>query len=94
MADTIIGVIIIAAILGVYWLAQNLDAMPEIKKSQAQAQRIIAETRRAEIDLENKKVNLELGKLALESQRLGQLEHTIPESTEAEYKIKDNTTKD
>lgn len=89
MTDIIIPIIAVLAIFGLYWLAQNIDALPDIKKSQAQVDRIQAETRKAEIELEQQKLNLQLGELALEAQRLNQIEHTPPEPTEAEYKILD-----
>lgn len=99
MADIIGPIIAIVVILGVYWLAQNLDSLGDVNRSKAKIDVIDAETEREKINLRKREIELQMGKLAIEAKKLEMLDFR-PESdnvTEADYtvieKIEDKTEK-
>lgn len=70
----------------VYYVAQNMDMISDVKKSKLEVSKIDAETRQEEIRIQSKQLDVEMGRLALEAKKLDRLTYNPSEATEAEFK--------
>ena len=89
MADILGPIFVIVMIFVLYYVAQNLDSLGDIKKSKAEINIITAQTKREEINLRKREVELKMGQLAIEAKKLEQLEFNEPNVTEANYHVVD-----
>jgi len=87
MADVIGPIIAILLIFGVYYVAQSLDALGDTKRSKAELEKITAETRREEISVRKRELELEMGRLAIEARKLDKLDYAPAGTTEADFRV-------
>ncbi len=86
--SSIIGpAIAILFIFAVYYAAQRLDSSGEVRKTRAELEKIVAETKREEISVRKRELELEMGKLAIEAKKLDQIEHDTRDATEADFRV-------
>ena len=67
--------------------------MGATKKSKLEIEKILAETKMAELDVRKGELNVKLGELALKSQEISQLEHTPLKTKDADFTIIDDNEK-
>lgn len=94
MADMIGPILLIALIFVIYHIAGKMDTAGEVKRSKLELSRIDAETRKEEVQMESKRLDIEMGRLAIEAEKLGltgprstKLGLDGPKSTDAEYRF-------
>lgn len=88
MSDVIGPVIAIVLIFVVYYVASYLDIFGDIKKSKLDLDKITAESKREEIAVRRRELEVEMGRLAIEARRLDRLEHRPQTDAEdAEFKV-------
>ena len=82
MADIIGPIFIIALVFVIYHFAGKMDIASEVKKSNLELSKIDAETRKEEIRIESKRLDLQLGKMVIDARKL----RLDTKDAEAEYK--------
>ena len=88
MTDIIGPIIAILLILGVYYVAQQLDVSGETKLSRLDIRKTEARTREEEAKAHSRELELEFGRLAIEARKLDRIEHKPSTgATEAEFKV-------
>lgn len=92
MADIIGPVLIIALVFVIYHFAGKMDVAIDVKKSDLKVSEIDAETRREEALIESKRLDVEMGRLAIEARRLG-LDTTDAKDVEYRF-LEDDKKKD
>ena len=83
---------VIILVFAVYHFAGQMDMAGEVKRSELEESRISAEIRKEEVLLESKKLDIQMGRLAIEAKKLG-LEYTPPEETDVEYRFLEDDKK-
>ena len=81
MTDIIGPLFIIALVFAVYKLAGDMDTASDTKKAKLELSKIDAETRKEEIRIESKRLDLQLGQMVIDAKRLG----LDTKDAEAEY---------
>jgi len=87
MVDIIGPVLVIILIFGIYYAAQHIDSLGDIKRGKIDLDKITAETRREEIAVRKRELEVEMGRLAIEAKKLEQLDYKPGGTVEAEFEV-------
>ena len=91
MSDVIGPVIAIVVIFIVYYVAQNIDMLGDVKKAKLDLDKISAKTKHEEAKAHTRALDIKMGELAIEARKMDELEYKTPTDAEdAEFKVLDD----